>query len=134
LVVKKRYIIVGIAGVLAVSALFVRPQAASNAPSASSESASATVPENAPVPQSVLDNIVGPALKDPSAAVWGPAVYIHHGSLPVICGSVRSRNSFGALTGQVRFISLGNVQATAFEDASRHFRQEWRMWCSAAAL
>lgn len=64
------------------------------------------------------------ALKDPSSAefgnVWGM-------SASLACGTVNAKNSFGAMTGQTRFIyDGGNV---AFENAEGSFAHRWNAVC-----
>ena len=86
------------------------------------------------MPDVILENIVGSSLKDSSSAQWGPAVYMTHNGLPVLCGSVNAKNSFGGRNGMVRFISLGTPQTTWFQGQTPHFSRGWRTWCSKADL
>lgn len=67
-------------------------------------------------------------LKDPKSAEFRQ-VYFRKTSLPMTCGEVNSKNSFGAYGGYQRFISAGRVSATFLEEEVRDFDKLWGQLC-----
>ena len=76
------------------------------------------------VAAAVAKMAVPQAMKDPSSAqfgrVWGMGK-------DIACGYVNGKNSFGALTGEQRFIFL--VGQTEFDDGSSRFAKHWNVIC-----
>ncbi|WP_417526355.1 hypothetical protein [Marinomonas shanghaiensis] len=69
-------------------------------------------------------------LKDPSSAMFKD-VYFNSGrdGIPVTCGSVNSKNSFGGYTGYQRFISAGRVDLTFLESEVESMDELWHKLC-----
>lgn len=71
-------------------------------------------------------------LKDPGSAQFR-AVYFNRGKdgLPVTCGEVNSKNSFGGYSGHQKFISAGNPELTYLEEqmAAGDFAKVWNTLC-----
>ena len=65
-------------------------------------------------------------LKDPGSAQFRK-VYFRRGSdgIPMTCGQVNSKNSFGGMTGFQHFISAGREDLTFLEDEVQDFAQLW---------
>jgi hypothetical protein len=76
------------------------------------------------VAAAVAKMVVPKGMKDPASAqfgqVWGMGK-------DIACGFVNGKNSFGALTGQQRFIFL--VGQTEFDDGSSRFAKHWNTIC-----
>jgi hypothetical protein len=68
--------------------------------------------------------IVPKALKDPSSADFGEVYGV---SPSVACGFVNAKNSFGAMTGQTRFIFDG--EHVIFESGESGFARRWNAAC-----
>ncbi len=66
-------------------------------------------------------------LKDPSSAKFGKVVYRPDG---VVCGYVNAKNSFGAMTGEKAFISLGTADGTWLHGESKDFESTWNKRCA----
>ncbi|WP_147276207.1 hypothetical protein [Sphingomonas aracearum] len=65
-------------------------------------------------------------LRDPSSADFS-AMTVHN---DVVCGTVNSRNGFGGMTGQQRFISRMGVMTVFADDvAGDGFRETWNRVC-----
>lgn len=76
-------------------------------------------------------SLVRAKLKDPSSAIFRN-VYFHRGvdNLPITCGEVNSKNSFGAYGGFQKFISGGLEEVTFLqEQASGDFSITWNRFC-----
>ena len=69
------------------------------------------------------------ALKDPSSADFGDVQGV---SASIACGTVNGKNSFGAMTGQTRFIFDGTK--VAFENGEEEFAHRWNTVCIARPL
>lgn len=69
-------------------------------------------------------------LKDGPAAKF-KNVYFCRGSkgVPMSCGYVNGKNSFGAYGGFQRFISAGKPELTYLETEVSDFSGVWRMFC-----
>ncbi len=67
-------------------------------------------------------------LRDPSSADFGP-MQVRTG---VVCGTVNSKNGFGGMTGQQRFMSrMGGITAFADDVQDNGFDDAWRSICGA---
>lgn len=69
-------------------------------------------------------------LKDPSSAKF-QGVYFHQGadSIPMTCGEVNSKNSFGGYGGFQRFVSAGKADLTFLEEQVADFPTIWNRFC-----
>jgi len=69
-------------------------------------------------------------LKDGDSAKFRN-VYFHRGSdgIPMTCGEVNSKNSFGGYTGFQRFISAGKPELTFIEEQVEDFNTVWNRFC-----
>ncbi len=70
-------------------------------------------------------------LKDPDSADFRN-VFFHRGSddIPVICGEVNSKNSFGGFGGFQKFISAGSAEMTFLEEEVSDFGNLWNTLCA----
>ena len=72
-------------------------------------------------------------LKDPGSAQFR-AVYFNRGKdgLPVTCGEVNSKNSFGGYSGHQKFISAGKPELTYLEEqmVAGEFAKVWNTLCA----
>ena len=70
-------------------------------------------------------------LKDADSAKF-KNVYFFRGSrnIPVTCGDVNSKNSFGAYAGFSKFISAGSIDATYLESEVEDFAELWNGLCA----
>lgn len=69
-------------------------------------------------------------LKDPRSAQF-QGVYFNRGAdnIPMTCGEVNSKNSFGAYGGFQRFISAGKPELTFLQENIDEFPELWRRFC-----
>lgn len=69
-------------------------------------------------------------LKDSDSAKFRN-VYFHRGSdnIPMTCGEVNSKNSYGAYIGFQRFISAGTSENTYLEEQVSGFSDTWNRFC-----
>jgi len=69
-------------------------------------------------------------LKDSSSAEFRN-VYFNRGSdnIPMTCGEVNSKNSFGSYTGYQRFVSAGKSELTFLEEQVPDFNTVWNRFC-----
>jgi hypothetical protein len=69
-------------------------------------------------------------LKDPKSADFR-SVYFNRGgdNIPMTCGQVNARNSFGGYMGFQRFISAGTPDLTFLESEVSDFDQAWARFC-----
>lgn len=69
-------------------------------------------------------------LKDPSSAQFRN-VYFHEGAdgIPMTCGEVNSKNSFGGYGGYQRFVSAGKSELTFLEEEVADFSNVWNRLC-----
>lgn len=71
-------------------------------------------------------------LKDPSSARFKD-VFFHRGAdnVPMTCGQVNSKNSFGGYTGYKRFVSAGKPELTFIDgDSVEDFSEIWNRLCT----
>ena len=70
-------------------------------------------------------------LKDPSSAQFR-SVYFHRGAdgIPVTCGEVNSKNSFGGYGGFQRFVTAGKPELTFLEEQVADFGNAWNQFCT----
>jgi hypothetical protein len=70
-------------------------------------------------------------LKDPKSADFRN-VFFHRGvdGLPMTCGEVNSKNSFGGYTGFQKFVSGGSADTTFLEDEVADFAVVWNRLCA----
>ena len=64
-------------------------------------------------------------LKDPSSAKFSEATAGKHGS---VCGTVNAKNSFGAYSGDSRYVSSGGK--TSIDDGGQEFSSLWNSKCN----
>lgn len=71
-------------------------------------------------------------LRDPSSAKFGEARVSRKQGPPVICGTVNSRNGFGGMTGDKRFIAApGVISVVEGENMTEaEFSGSWIQFCS----
>ena len=69
-------------------------------------------------------------LKDPSSAQFRN-IYFHRGAdgIPMTCGEVNSKNSFGAYGGYQKFVSAGKSELTFLEEEVADFSNVWNSLC-----
>ena len=69
-------------------------------------------------------------LKDGDSAKF-KNVYFHKGAkgIPMTCGNVNSKNSFGGYSGYQRFISAGRPELTYLEEQVSDFDRIWNLFC-----
>jgi hypothetical protein len=71
-------------------------------------------------------------LKDPGSAQF-KEVYFYRskeGTVPVTCGKVNSKNSFGGYGGFQRFVSAGTPEMTFLEEEVTDFVPVWNTFCT----
>ncbi|WP_155951994.1 hypothetical protein [Pseudoxanthomonas suwonensis] len=72
-------------------------------------------------------------LKDPGSAQFR-GIYFHRGQdgVPITCGEVNSKNSFGGYSGFQRFISAGSAELTYLQEQmdAREFVTVWNRFCA----
>lgn len=70
-------------------------------------------------------------LKDPSSAKFRN-VYFNRGkdNIPMTCGEVNSKNSFGGYSGYIKFISAGSSKNTFLETDVKDFHNLWNQFCT----
>lgn len=67
-------------------------------------------------------------LKDPDSAGFRNVRTHHGGGVPVVCGEVNSRNSFGGMSGYQRFVAAGSVIALD-EQVDGGVGDVWNRFC-----
>lgn len=69
-------------------------------------------------------------LKDPSSAQFRN-VYFHRGAdgIPMTCGEVNSKNSFGGYGGYQKFVSAGKPEFTFLQEEVADFSNVWNRFC-----
>jgi len=72
---------------------------------------------------------VGRLLKDPESARFGDTYVSRRGGVPVVCGTVNARNSFGGMSGSQRFISNAGMSALEEQVEDGGFNDVWRKMC-----
>jgi hypothetical protein len=75
-------------------------------------------------------NAVKQKLKDPSSAQFRH-VYFHRGAddVPMTCGEVNSKNTYGGYGGFQRFVSAGKAELTFLEEQVSDFSSVWDRFC-----
>ncbi|QFU25272.1 hypothetical protein FS418_11180 [Shewanella sp. YLB-09] len=75
-------------------------------------------------------NAVKQRLKDPNSAEFRN-VYFHRGSdnIPVTCGEVNSKNSFGGYGGFQKFVSGGTLELSILQNEVSDFSVTWKQLC-----
>lgn len=71
-------------------------------------------------------------LRDPDSAQFGETRVSRKQGAPVICGTVNSRNGFGGMTGDKRFISAPGVTSVVEGEnmTASEFSGSWSQFCS----
>ncbi len=79
----------------------------------------------------IAEELVKPKLKDPESAIFSSITYKDEtADRPIIvCGLVNSRNSFGGMTGNQRFI-LGGAIMIEEEFTTEQMNTAWQTFCS----
>lgn len=74
-------------------------------------------------------------LKDPDSASFREVHFYSGGGVPVTCGEVNSKNSFGGYTGFERFIAAGSQLAVVESDMTSpsELAEVWEKFCVKAA-
>lgn len=67
-------------------------------------------------------------LKDPDSAIFSDIKISKSGGIPVACGKVNSKNSFGGYIGAQRFISNG-LQVNVLEEEMQDMNELWNKFC-----
>lgn len=67
-------------------------------------------------------------LKDSKSANFKD-VYFHNNQVPMTCGWVNSKNSFGGYSGYKKFISAGKIEFTFIEEEVIDFENLWNQFC-----
>ena len=69
-------------------------------------------------------------LKDGDSAIFR-STFFHRGkdNVPMSCGEVNSKNSFGAMTGYQRYISAASHESTFLEEQIDDFDIVWNKFC-----
>ena len=75
-------------------------------------------------------NLLKSKLKDGKSARF-KNVYFNVGKIgvPATCGQVNAKNSFGAYTGYIKFISAGRLEFTFTENDISDFYSLWNQMC-----
>lgn len=68
-------------------------------------------------------------LKDPESAQFRNSAF-YDSRVPVVCGEVNSRNSFGGYTGFQRFVAAGEVTRVESEMAAGEMDKVWAQFCT----
>lgn len=69
-------------------------------------------------------------LKDQSSAQFYNLTVSRKGGMPMVCGEVNAKNSFGDHTGWQKFISAGSPDLTFLEEQVKGFDSVWLKYCS----
>ena len=68
-------------------------------------------------------------LKDGDSAKFRGVFFSDGGSVPVSCGEVNAKNSFGGYGGFQRFVSAGSRDLTFLEEQVADFHTVWAQFC-----
>jgi hypothetical protein len=68
-------------------------------------------------------------LKDPRSAEFKRLVVSRTGGVPVVCGEVSSKNSFGGRNGFQRVVSAARPDLTFLEEEVGDMDSVWRKFC-----
>ena len=79
----------------------------------------------------VAQRAVRASLKDPDSAQFKD-VYFFRGkdNIPMTCGQVNSKNSFGGFSGFQHFVSGGSSELTFLENEVKDFYKAWNRYCT----
>lgn len=69
-------------------------------------------------------------LKDPASAEFSDEYVSYKSGSPVVCGKVKSKNSFGGYTGSKRYMGAGKSIGAFTEDDTDEFADVWKSACS----
>lgn len=69
-------------------------------------------------------------LKDPASAEFSDEYVSYKSGSPVVCGKVKSKNSFGGYTGSKRYMGAGKSIGAFTEDDTDEFAEVWDAACS----
>lgn len=67
-------------------------------------------------------------LKDPDSATFGDE-WVRSAKLPIVCGTVNAKNSFGGFTGQTSFLVFGSAAYTEEGEHRNSFVSLWNKLC-----
>lgn len=68
-------------------------------------------------------------LKDPESAQFRDVYVSNSFGIPLVCGEVNAKNSFGGYTGYQRFISGGELQVIETDMAAGEMDKSWVKFC-----
>jgi len=68
-------------------------------------------------------------LKDGGSAEFRNVFFSQKGGVPVSCGEVNSKNSFGAFGGFQRYIATNSPATTYIEEQVQGFEKSWQQFC-----
>ena len=69
-------------------------------------------------------------LKDPDSVEFKDIFFSDSGNIPMTCGKVNSKNSYGGYTGFQRFVSAGKSDLTYLEEQVKdNFDDIWNKFC-----
>lgn len=74
-------------------------------------------------------NNVKATLKDPSSAEFKDLLVYKTTGIPVVCGVVNAKNSFGGYTGWTAFISVGDTATVDNNEDEKLFIRSWKNLC-----
>lgn len=72
-------------------------------------------------------------LKDPSSAKFQNSLFVEFEGIPMVCGEVNAKNSFGAYEGFQRFVAGGSNMAF-LESEVADFENLWSQICTASKI
>ncbi|SBV37820.1 conserved hypothetical protein [uncultured Stenotrophomonas sp.] len=75
-----------------------------------------------------MESKVREQLKDPDSAKFRNTRTFHGGGVPVACGEVNSKNSFGGMGGYQRFVAAGHIVALD-EQVEGGLQELWGQFC-----
>lgn len=68
-------------------------------------------------------------LKDPKSAKFGKSFVSRSLGMPIVCGYVNSKNSFGGYSGEQRFVSGGTIQVLEDQMGAGEMDSLWAQAC-----
>lgn len=74
-------------------------------------------------------NAIKDRLKDPRSAEFRRLVVSRTGGVPMVCGEVSSKNSFGGRNGFQRVVSAARPDLTFLEEEVQDMDSVWRKFC-----
>jgi hypothetical protein len=81
--------------------------------------------------KTLAEQAVKAVLKDPDSATFS-AEDIRQPRVPIVCGAVNARNSFGGMIGATRFIVIGPAAEMDEYPHQSSFRRAWNRYCTNA--